>query len=235
MMVQEVKEVQENKSEENNANKKKRSFIAKIVIVIIVIAVIVAFRDELTVENLLALIEVVRENPYAPILFVVIYAVAVTLAIPASALTLISGPIFGFWGGLLLTIVGANLGCHLSYFVAKIIGKDAVERFVKSGSFIERAKEKAKNNGFVFMMYARLIPLFPFAVVNYLSGIIGIRYRDYSIATFLGMIPGSAVYVYLGYSASNIQDNPMGIIISVVVLVLFTVGIAIVKKRSDSV
>ncbi len=205
----------------------------KLAILGVVIVLVFVFRDYLNIDSLLNVIEAVQENRYAPILFVVIYAVAVTFMIPASALTLISGPIFGFWGGLVLTIIGSNIGCHLSYNAAKVIGKDAVGKLVKSGSFIENAQERAKKNGFIFMMYARLIPIFPFAVVNYLSGIIGIKYKDYTIATFLGMIPGSAVYVYLGYSAANIKENPLGIIVSITVLILFTVVVTIIKKRGS--
>ncbi len=205
----------------------------KIAILGVVLILLFVFRDYLNIDTLVSVIETVQENRFAPILFVLIYAVAVTFMIPASALTLIAGPIFGFWEGLFLTIIGSNIGCHLSYHAAKLIGKDAVGKFVKSGSFIENAQESAKKNGFIFMMYARLIPIFPFAVVNYLSGIIGIKYRDYAIATFLGMIPGSAVYVYLGYSAANIKENPLGIIVSIGVLVLFTVVVTIVKKKGS--
>ncbi len=203
----------------------------KIAVLVLVIVVLFLLRGYLNVDSLLSVLDSVQNNPLAPLWFVLIYAVAVTLVVPASALTLLSGPLFGFWGGLLLTTIGANLGCHLSYFLAKLLGKDLVTKFIKGGSFIENAQKKAQDNSFVFMMYARLIPLFPFAGVNYLSGIIGIRYRDYAIATLFGMIPGSAVYVYLGYSASNIRDNPLGLVVSIVVLILFTVVMTVVKKK----
>ncbi len=203
----------------------------KIAILLLVLLVLFLLRGYLNLDTLVNLIESIQSNPFAPLIFVIVYALAVTLVVPASAFTLLSAPLFGFWGGLLLTIIGSNLGCHLSYFLAKLLGKDIVTKFIKSGSFIETAQKKAQDNGFVFMMYARLIPLFPFAGVNYLSGVLGIRYRDYTIATFFGMLPGSAVYVYLGYSASNIRDNPLGLVISIGVLALFTVALAIVKKK----
>ncbi len=203
----------------------------KIIVLALALLLLFILRDYININTILNLVESIQNNPFAPLIFIVVYAVSVTLMVPASALTLLSGPIFGFWWGLLFTIIGSNLGCHLSYFLAKLLGKDLVTKFIKSGSFIENAQKKAQKNGFVFMMYARLIPLFPFAGVNYLSGIIGIRYRDYAIATVLGMLPGSAVYVYLGYSAANIQDNPLGLIASLGVLVLFTVVMAIVKRK----
>ncbi len=210
----------------------KKSLIIKILIGLVIIALLFIFRDYLNIDYMLGLIQSIQENPFAPVIFVLIYAISVTAIVPAAALTLISAPLFGFWQGLLLTIIGSNLGCHLSYWIAKLLGENTVKKFVKAGSFMEEAKRQIEENGFIFMMYARLIPLFPFAAVNYLSGILGVKYKHYAIATFFGMLPGSAVYVYLGYSVSDISDNPLGIIISIAMLVVFTVIVTIVKKKS---
>ncbi len=197
----------------------------------IIILILFLFRNYLNIDTLLVLVNRFTDHPLAPLIFILIYAVSVTFVVPAAALTLVSGPLFGLVGGVIVTTIGANLGCHISYFLAKILGKDVITKYIKGGSFVEKARESATKNGFEFMMYARLIPLFPFAGVNYLSGIIGIRYLHYSIATFVGMLPGTIIYVYLGYSASNIGDNPIGLILSILLLVLFTVIMTIVKKR----
>ncbi len=211
----------------------KRKTIIKLAFVVVVLILLIIFREYINIDRMIALLNSLKNNPIAPLIYVVVYAVSVTLIVPAGALTLLSAPLFGFWYGLLLTTIGANLGCHLSFWIGRLLGEDAIKKFVKSGSFIEKATVQAQKNGFVFMMYTRLIPLFPFAVVNYLSAIIGIKYRDYTIATFLGMIPGSAVYVYLAYSATNIAENPLGIVVSVAVLIMFTVIVTLVKKHSD--
>ncbi len=205
----------------------------KIAIIISIIILYVIFRESLTLDNLLLLIESIQQNPFAPILFIGIYALAVTMLIPALALTLLGGTLFGFWWGLIYVIIASNIGCHMSYFLARALGRDFVMKFIKEGSFIDSATTKAKENGFIFMMYVRLIPLFPFGVVNYLSGIVNIKYRDYALATFIGMIPGSAVYTYLGYSASSIQDNPLGLIVSIAVLVVFTLIVTIVQRKKQ--
>ncbi len=210
----------------------KKSTIIKILLVVVIAVLIFTFRDYLNIESMLSLVQQIRENPFAPFIFVIIYAVSVTAIVPASALTLISGPIFGFWLGLLLTIIGSNLGCHMSYWIAKYLGEASVKKLIKSESFIDNAKTQIEKNGFLFMMYARLIPIFPFAAVNYLSGIIGVKYKDYTIATFFGMLPGSFVYVYLSFSISDISENPMGIIVSLAVLVVFTVAVTLVKRRT---
>ncbi len=202
----------------------------KIALIVAILVVAFLLRDYLNIESLTNFIQSAQQNTFAPFIFIAVYAIAVTFAVPGSALTIISGTIFGFWWGLVLTIIGSNLGCHLSYFVAKFLGKDVITKLFKDGSFIKNATEKAQKNSFVFMMYARLIPLFPFTAVNYLSGVLNIKYTSYTIATLFGMLPGSAVYVYLGYTAGNIQDNPLGLVVSISVLVLFTVVMTLVSK-----
>ncbi len=207
----------------------------KIKIAIVAALIVAAFllRDYLNIDSLLLFLESIKANPYAPFIFIAAYAVAVVFAVPGSALTILGGTIFGFWWGLVLVVLGSNIGCHLAYFVAKILGKDVITKYFKDGSFIKTATEKAQQNGFVFMMYARLIPLFPFNAINYLSGVLGIKYLSYAVATLIGMIPGTAVYVYLGHTAGNIQDNPLGIVVSIAVLVLFTVVMTVISKLQN--
>ncbi len=211
----------------------KSKTIVKISILAVVVISIFIFRDYINLDSMLEIVNSLKDNPLAPVVYVLIYGISVTLMIPASALTLLSAPLFGFWNGLIVTTIGANLGCHLSYWIGKFLGEDVIKKYIKSGSFIEKATTQVEKNGFIFMMYARLIPLFPFAAVNYLSAIIGTRYRDYTIATFFGMLPGSVVYVYLGYSASTIEENPLGIVVSIAAFVIFTVAVTLVKKRND--
>ncbi len=205
--------------------------LKKILIAVAVVAVVLLGRAYIDVDEFLMFIEGIRTNPLAPVLFVLAYGFFVTFAIPASAFTLLSGSIFGLPMGLLLTVLGSNLGCHLSFLLSKIVGKDAILKRIKSGTFLESAQKKAAENGLMFMLYVRLIPLFPFAAVNYLSGMIGIKYRDYTLGTVLGMLPASAVYTYIGFSAANIGDNPWLIVSAVVLLVILTGIIYLVKKR----
>ncbi len=209
--------------------------IKKIGVIIAIIAVLFLVQHYISVDQLLSFIESFKANPFAPIIFIGIYFFAVIFAVPASALTLISAPLFGFVPGLIYTIIASNLGCYIPYFLGKILGEDVIEKYVKKGSFVNEAQVKAKENGFVFMMYVRLIPLFPFSAVNYFSGALGIKYRDYALASFLGMLPGSVIYVFLGYSATSVNDNPLALVVSVIILVLFTLVVSYYRKRSSSI
>ncbi len=113
-----------------------KKYLKIIIVLVVLAALIIVFWDYLNIETLLLIVEGIRGNPWSPVIFVAIYAVAVTFMVPASALTLLSGPLFGFWWGLLLTVIGSNLGCHISYFLAKLVGKDFVAKFIKPGSFL---------------------------------------------------------------------------------------------------
>ncbi len=203
----------------------------KLIILGIIILVLVLARKFIDINALVSFIESIGDNPFAPAIYVVIYAVSVVFVLPASVFTLIAPPIFGFWKGLLLIVVASNLGCHISYHAAKFMGKDMVLKYIKGGSFLDKATNMSKEKAFIFMMYARLIPLFPFAGVNYLSGVLNINYKSYTLATFLGMLPGSFVYAYLGYTASNITENPLGIAVSISILVIFTIVVGIIGKK----
>lgn len=206
--------------------------IIKIVLGIIFISVIaIVGRKYLDVNDLIKQIEIIRNNPFAPIIYVLIYVVGVIFALPGLALTITAAPIFGFWNGLLLVVIGANIGCQVTFWISRVFGKDFVNKFIKADSFLDKASNKIEKNGFIFMLSIRLIPIFPFNGINYLSGLTKVKYKDYTLGTLLGMLPVTAVYVYLSYTASDIRNNPLGIIISVSVLVLFTIVMSIIKKK----
>ena len=214
--------------------KKHSGWVKLTVFLLLVLIVAVSpLRLYLTIGNLTALINEFRENPYAPLIYLSVYIVGVVLAVPGTALTILAAPLFGFWTGLLLVVIGSNLGCQITFFTSRFLGKDMIQKWIKPGSFLEKASGKIESSGFVFMLYIRLLPLFPFNVINYLSGLTTIRYRDYTLATLLGMLPGTVVYVYLSHTAADVRNNPYGLIVSVSILLVFTAGVILIKKRHD--
>jgi uncharacterized membrane protein YdjX (TVP38/TMEM64 family) len=192
-------------------------------------------RKFLHIEQLTAWIENIKNNPFAPFMYILIYVIGVIFALPGTALTIIAAPLFGFWQGLVLVIVGSNIGCQLTFWISRSLGGGFIQRFVKSDSFMEKASKKIEENGFMFMLYIRLMPIIPFNGINYLSGLTKIRYKDYALATLIGMLPWTAVYVHLSYTAADIRQNPLGIVISIGVLVLYTLGITLLKKNQNKI
>lgn len=188
-------------------------------------------RETLNLENLQRLLNTFRGSPYAPLLYVLVYMAGVVLALPGIALTAFAGPLFGFWRGVLWVALGANLGCQLTFFISRFFGRGPVQRFIREDSLVDRISKRIEENGFLVMLYLRLLPIFPFNGVNYVSGLTNITYREYTLATFIGMLPGILVYVHLSAAAAEAGRNPAGLVVSVLLLAVFTAASVYFKKR----
>ncbi|RMD57532.1 TVP38/TMEM64 family protein [Candidatus Woesearchaeota archaeon] len=129
------------------------------------------------------------------LVFVLVYALGAALSVPGVVLTFVGALLYGKWLGTFLNLVGATLGASIAYFVAKVLGRDFVKGIM--GSRLGEFERKVEKNGFGVMLLLRLVPIFPFIGVNYAAGLTSIRFIDYFIATFVGMIPGAFVYTYL--------------------------------------
>ena len=200
-------------------------------ILIIVVICLSPLSKYFNINHALNVFEQIKANPLAPLIFVMIYATGVVFFLPGLPMTLAAAPLFGFWKWLLLVTIGANIGCSLAFCVSRLFGKEVVERFISTNSFLDDASQKIEKNGFLFMLYVRLIPLFPFNAVNYLSGLTKIRYRDYAAATFIGIIPGTSIYLYMAHSAANLQNNRLGFLISILILVVLTAVTAFASRK----
>ncbi|MDF1618417.1 TVP38/TMEM64 family protein [Petrocella sp. FN5] len=207
--------------------KNYKFFILTIILAIITIS---PLRNYIQIEKWLGTLNTIKDTSYAPILYILLYIVGVVLALPGFALTILAGPLFGFSLGTILVIIGSNVGCQLTFFISRLLGKDFVKRYIKADSYFEKLSKKIEDNGFLVMLYLRLLPIFPFNGVNYISGLSQVKYWHYTLATFVGMLPATLVYVYLSTSVADVKNNPMGVIISIVVLILFT-GVIMVLKR----
>jgi len=145
-------------------------------------------------DRALALLTTVREWPLAPLVFVLIYALAAGLALPGSALTLAGGAIFGLWPGLALNWAGATLGSGIAFLLARHLGRDYVSRRLKGR--VAALDQNAGSHGFLTVLFLRLVPLVPFNALNYGAGLSSVSLRDYVLATALGILPGAFAYTY---------------------------------------
>jgi uncharacterized membrane protein YdjX (TVP38/TMEM64 family) len=161
---------------------------------------------------------------WGPILYMFIYAIRPIVFFPATILTAASGLIFGPIYGILYTIIGENLSANFAFLIGRYFGRD----FVKDHEhgMLKHLDRSFKENGFITVLLMRLL-YFPFDLTNYLSGLSGVRHRDYALATFIGIIPGLTTFVLLGSSFAS----PINLVMTGVV---FFVGLAIsfrLKKK----
>ena len=155
----------------------------------------------LTREGIFEVVEWLRGHPWAPAIFVAIYASATALAVPGTILTLGGGAIFGFWWGTLLNMIAANIGANAAFAIARALGRDGVRHLVGSDSTaLDKLDNVVKRHGFQGLLTLRLIPLVPFNALNFGSGLMPLRWRTYSLATLIGIIPGTAVYTFFADS-----------------------------------
>lgn len=129
--------------------------------------------------------------------FVFIYAVCVALSLPGAVfLTIAGGLIFGLVMGTTLTVIGATIGAYAVFILARTIFKDSFER--KFASRIDKFKQGFEDGAVSYLLMLRLIPVFPFWLVNILPSFFNVSSKLFIVTTALGIIPGSAVYTSIG-------------------------------------
>lgn len=137
--------------------------------------------------------------------YMLIYQLAVAVSIPGAVfLTLIGGFLFGIVAGALYVVCSATLGAiWLFLAVNSALGDWLTQR---SSGWVDKMRRGFQENAFNYLLVLRLIPIFPFWVVNIVPAILGVRLRTFFLATLIGIIPGSLVYVTLGNSLGSILD-----------------------------
>ncbi len=147
--------------------------------------------------NAVMLDQLVREHLVLVfVAYVLIYAAATAFMVPGSALTIGGGFLFGLVLGTPATVIGATLGASILFFVAKSSLGSALRGV--AGPFLKKLEAGFQEDAVSYMFALRLIPLFPFAVVNIAPGLLGAKYRDYLLTTFFGIMPGTMAYTWIG-------------------------------------
>ena len=132
----------------------------------------------------------------AVIIFILAYAGLVTLSIPVAALlSITSGLLFGCWLGAVCAVIGATLGATIVFLAVRTGAAGLVER---AGQRVRRLEAGFREDALSYLLVLRLVPIFPFWLVNLAAGAVGLRLPVYVLATFVGMIPTSLVYASLG-------------------------------------
>ena len=139
------------------------------------------------------------------IIFVFSYAAAVTLSLPvAILLTLLGGFLFGPWLGTSYVVMGATTGATVIFLIARS-ALGAVLR-EKAGGLYKKVEADMQENAVGYMLFMRLVPLFPFFLVNIVPALFNVKLRTYIWTTFLGIIPGTFVYVNLGTALGDMES-----------------------------
>lgn len=182
--------------------------IILLLILIAGIAAVVVYRDQMNAQALEQWLQ--DAGAAAPILFMVIYAIGTVFFLPGSLLTLIGGALFGPYWGTFYNLTAATIGAMLSFLVARYLAADWVAQ--KTGGKMKQLISGVENEGWRFVAFTRLVPLFPFNLLNYALGLTRIPFGQYSIATYICMLPGAIAYTYLGYAGKEAIAGGEGMI-----------------------
>lgn len=147
-------------------------------------------------------------GPWAPIAFIGFKVMTVVFAIPSAPVTVAGGLLFGVVWGTLINVFAATLGACFTFFIGRKLGRDEVEK--RLGGRLKELDDGLAHNGLSFMLFLRLVPLFPFNGINYGAGLTRLSFRDYLLGTFFGIMPGAAVFTVLGAAAAE-RNAPMAL------------------------
>lgn len=174
--------------------------ILKIVLAIaIVVAIVIAVRMLPLGEWITQFQTWVRGiGPLGYVVYALAYAVCCVLIVPALALTLGAGAIFGFVAGSLVVIVGATIGATLAFILARTVLRHRVERMTANNAKFRALDRAITREGTKILWLVRLSGFPPFTWVNYAFGLTGVRLAPYVLITFLGIIPGTLAFTYAG-------------------------------------
>jgi uncharacterized membrane protein YdjX (TVP38/TMEM64 family) len=135
--------------------------------------------------------------------FIIAYFILTIMGIPGTVLTIVGGILFGLFWGTFWSVIGATLGALGAFFAARYCLQDYVNKQFNKKGILAKFQEAVLREPIKFVLAIRFAPISPFNVVNFLFGLTPIHWLSYTWATFIGIIPGTVAYTWLGVSGNN--------------------------------
>ena len=165
-----------------------------------------------------------------PLVFVAIYAVATVAALPGSALSIVAGAVFGPVLGVVTVILAATVGASLAFLISRYFARSSIEKWLEGNEKFRKLDELTAKHGDIMVAITRLVPLFPFNLLNYGFGLTRVAFRTYVTWSFACMLPGTILYVVGSAAvAEALREGKVPWILVVVVAMI--VGIIVVLGR----
>ncbi len=147
-----------------------------------------------------------NQGALAVLAFILVYALSTALSLPGGAiLTVTGGFLFGTWFGTLYAVIGATAGAIAVFLIAKTSLGETLR--AKAGPALRKMEAGFRENALSYLLVLRLIPLFPFFLVNIVPAFLGVSLRTYALATFFGIIPGAFVFASVGSGIGSVFDQ----------------------------
>ena len=178
----------------------------KVITVIVAIIILLAAAQYFHVQDLLrgSLDWVASLGRWGPLIFIAIYILSCVLFLPGSILTLGGGVLFGVIKGSIIVSISATVGATCAFLVGRYLARDWVAKKIQDNEKFKAIDEAVAREGWKIVGLTRLSPVFPFNLLNYAYGLTRVSLRDYFFASWIGMMPGTIMYVYIGSLAGEV-------------------------------
>jgi len=172
---------------------------------------------------------------WSPILFVIIYAISTIIGAPSVIFTIAGGAVFGLIWGTIYSVIGATLGAVGAFWLSRYLLRGWVERRFGGHPTLQRFEGAIAIHALQFVLIVRFPPITPFNVENFLFGLTSIAWQPYTLGTFIGIIPGTIAYTWLGVTGAETLEG--GSYISFILAISFFVFLSVltlwVSRRRD--
>jgi len=213
-------------------NQKKKSLPIKPILLLAAVVLIIIISAKMGVgQKLGALQDWIRSlGVLGPLAFMVVYAVATVAALPGSALSIVAGAVFGPVLGVVTVIFAATLGASLAFLVSRYFARNSIEKWLEGNEKFRRLDELTARHGDIMVAITRLVPLFPFNLLNYGFGLTRVAFKTYVVWSFVCMLPGTILYVVGSAAvAEAVREGKVPWLLVVVVALIL--GIIVVLGR----
>ena len=219
--------------------KGKNGSVGRYLLFFLLIAVIIVLKatgisDNLTPDRLQ---NIATELGYlAPLLYILFYSAAPSLFLPGLPITIAGGIIFGPFWGVVYTITGATIGAGIAFLSARYIAGDFIAKKTNSPRW-QKLNKSVEENGWKIVIFTRLIPLFPFNLLNYFFGLTRIKFSHYLAASFIGMLPGTIAFIVFSSSIPELlkgKISPEFIIGLIAVIIIMLLPVVYYKIKTNN-
>ena len=169
---------------------------------------------------------------WGPLVFVLLYIIAVVLALPGSAITIAGATLFGSVWGVVLVSIAATIGAGICFLISRYLARDLILRKLAQNDKFLKLDRLTEKHGAIVVAITRLIPLFPFNVLNYGFGLTAVNFWTYVFWSWLCMLPGTILYVvgtnaiFSGISSGKIPWVLVSVIVLAGIILAFLVRLA---------
>ncbi len=208
-------EEQQTAADQTPQSGKKRAWTKPVIFIGVLIVAVIVLRQFFSLETILGACDNCVEQVHdlgwiGPIIFGALYIPASVFFLPGSILTLAGGFLFGVPVGVITVSIGSTVGATAACLVGRYVARGWVSRKIEGSERFSAIDDAVAEEGWKIVGLTRLSPVFPFSLLNYAYGLTKISIPQYIIASWLGMLPGTLMYVYVGSLAGSLAQLGAG-------------------------